>query len=326
MNTIRMIAVALPMTLLLACGGGGGGGGSTVTNTPTNPVQLEDLPDFIVGNISTAQTRFGGRPPTSMTSTAIARAIQTRAVNANSWVFTDARPTGDEGTIANAMPPTCANNSCSLTLPNVGELAFSLTDIEDLSLVDDINLQRFNSNSRVVMVDEAVRMIESRTAARQEDGTQLTFQTYGGWLDNNVFGVERIVITENGTTDVRLAGFSFGDATGTNPSGNDRAEWRGVFAGYEVQNGIPLQGDAVVDIDDFTSPNVDLNITGILDINSTASSSRAYRFEDMTLTDGVFSNAGSSVRGSFYGSGHTQVGGIVDNREIIGAFGATRQP
>ena len=37
MNTIRLIAIALPMTLLLACGGGGGGGTAAAPTIPNTP-------------------------------------------------------------------------------------------------------------------------------------------------------------------------------------------------------------------------------------------------------------------------------------------------
>ena len=64
MNTIRMIAIALPMTLLLACGGGGGGGGTAAA--PTTPAgdrnvnPLAGLNVFMsVENSSTIQTIQG---------------------------------------------------------------------------------------------------------------------------------------------------------------------------------------------------------------------------------------------------------------------------
>ena len=62
MNTIRMMAIALPMTLLLAYGGGGGGGGVAAVNPLTtfaeaeadNPtiqavVEIAGEPNFITG-------------------------------------------------------------------------------------------------------------------------------------------------------------------------------------------------------------------------------------------------------------------------------------
>ena len=234
---------------------------------------------------------------------------------------------GSAGATATVTAPTCANNQCSLDLPNAGALALSLSDIEDLSLVDDANLEGFNADSQTVMVDEGVTLIQSVTAGRQSGGTQLTFQTYGGWLDNSVFGVERIAITENGTTDIRLSGFSFGDAPGTNPSGTGRAICRGAFVGYWVQDDRHVQGISYVDIDDFNSPNVDFIVSGISDVNSASSiiSGRFFDFQNMTLTDGTFTNSNGAVRGAFYRAGHTQIGGVVDHMGWIGAFGGTRQ-
>lgn len=319
-----MITIALPITLLLACGGGGGSGGGS--SGPT----VETLPAAPIADIEEARGRSAGIAPPSMTQAAIVTAIQTRATGADTWYFTGARPTGVAGTTATVTAPTCVNGSCSLDLPNVNDdLAFSLSDIEDLSLIDDTDLGRFNSQSQAVMVADAnidIIMIQSRTAALESDGTRLTFQTYGGWTDNTVFGVEKIGITEDGTTDTRLAAFSFGDATGTNPTGAGRAVWTGRFVGYDVENDYLVQGRANVDIDDLASPSVDVDILG-LSLEEIPNTSTAFSevWHDMTLTDGAFTDSDGEVRGVFYGSEHSQVGGVIDNGELLGSFGAIRQ-
>ena len=337
MNTIRMIAIALPMTLLLACGGGSGGSAMVARtptamtppttndpNTPPSMIRLETLPAWVITSLAAVRTRFGGTAPTSMTDDQIIMTIQTIATTADFWYFTGARSTGATGFTETITPPTCTS-TCSHTLPNVGSLAFSLTDIEDLSLVDDMNLVGFNSETRSVMVDEEVTMIESRSAGRQSDGTQLAFQTYGGWLTNSVFGVERMEITENEVSEVRLAGFSFGDAPGTNPSGTSKAVWRGGFVGHRILNSESfVSGETEIDIDDFTAPNVDIMITNIKDVNGIFSTESDITIEDMTLTNGTFTD-NNAVRGTFYGSGHEQVGGVINESGLVGAFGGTRQ-
>lgn len=313
-----MIAIALPMTLLLACGGGGGG-----SSGPT----VEALPSPLVTDITTAQQQFAGTAPPSMTQTAIVTAIQTRATAANSWLFTGARPIGVEGTMSTVTAPTCANGSCSLNLPNVDgvdELAFSLNDIEDLSLVDDTNLGRFNSSSQSVMVVNDNTIIQSRTAATR-DGARLAFQTYGGWLGNGVFGTERITITEGGATDTRLAAFSFGNTTETNLTGTGGANWIGSFVGHNVENDYLVQGRVDIDIDDLSAPDVDISILGQAVLERTDSSLISERWNNMMLTDGAFTDSDGEVRGVFYGSGYSQVGGVIDNGELVAAFGGTRQ-
>ena len=335
MSIFRLIAVTLPMVVLVACGGGGGGS-TAVTGMPTTttpppttppPANLETLPNFPVASELAAQTRFNGTAPARMTEAQIVTEIQTRATAADLLLFTGVRPTGLSGLRATVATPTCSNNSCSLDLPDVGALTFSLTDIADLALVDDTNLDGYNSATAAVMVDEGVTMIQSRTAARQDDGTRLTFQTYGGWLDNTVFGSEKIVITEGATSTARITSFNFGHASGTNPTGTERAVWEGVFVGHNIERDTPIQGVAEIDIDNFTSPNVDVVVSGVVDINSQSSTiaSEVIRWPDMTLVRGSFSSGDGTIRGTFYGTGHTEVGGVVDNRSWVGAFGATRQ-
>ncbi len=56
MNTIRLIAIALPMTLLLACGGGGGGSAAAPT-TPNTPTP-QTLPDALITDAEAARNRI----------------------------------------------------------------------------------------------------------------------------------------------------------------------------------------------------------------------------------------------------------------------------
>ena len=264
MNTIRLIAMVLPMVLLLACGGGGGSGGTAsvspttpptttppTTGDPTTPPTTGDpttpptttpdpmmpptitLPGYAV-NAATARTAVGGTAPTSMTETQIVSAIQTRATAADTFEFSD---------FSGSVSITCSNNdSCSGTVPDVDMLTFSLNDIEDLSLVDDTDLVGFESDSQAVMEHRGVTMIQSQAAAGQNDGTHLAFQTYGGWLTGSVFGVELLDVTENGTTTSRYASFSFGNDSGSRPTLTAiLTNWEGVLVGRNA-NGDLFQG------------------------------------------------------------------------------------
>ena len=228
MNTLRLIAIALPVMFLMACGGGGGGTATVTPTTPTPmtmmppgtndpmnpPVNMPPtvmLPDYVV-TPATARTHTGGTAPTSMTETQIVSAIQTRATAADTFEFSDFSGTP-------SVDITCSNTNktCSGSVPDADTLTFSLVGIDDLSLVDDTGLVGFDSNTQAVMMDHGATIIQSQSAAGQNDGTHLTFQSYGGWLTNTVFGVERLVVTESGTDTTRYTSFSFGDASGSKP-------------------------------------------------------------------------------------------------------------
>lgn len=345
MNIFRIMAIILPMTLLLACVVTeeekerrerfrellelGKPPPPTVPSGPPAPPSIfseRPLPSFMVANVSAAQIRFGGSEPAITNEALVVSAIRTKATLADSLLFTGARPTGS-GTI---VTPTCSNESCSFDFPGIKDLVFSLDDPEDLSLVDDGDLFGYNSRTAAVMIDEGVTLFQSRAAARQDDDTRLAFQSYGGWLGDyilgSVFGLERIAISEGGTTTSRDAAFSFGDLSGTNPTGTGRAMWRGVFIGIHAGNHRISQGIAEIDIDDFASPSVDLIVSGVLDINSRSQVSASAEWHDMPLTNGTFHHNNTAVMGSFYERDHEEVGGVVNDRGWIGAFGGTRQP
>ena len=329
MNTIRMIAIALPMTLLLACGGGGGGGGTAVaptTNPPTGGPNMPlpvTLPGYAI-NLATARTAVGGTAPTgNMTETQIVSEIQTRATAADTFEFSDfvGMPNVDM---------SCTNNSsCSGTVPDVGALTFFLTDIEDLSLVDDTGLMDFIAESEVVMEDRGVTMIQSQAAARQEDGTRLSFQAYGGWLTDSVFGLEFLDVTENATTTRRFASFSFGEETGSNPTGQAQTNWDGVMVGALIGTGDIVQGDARLSVNlRSTSSDGTIGFSNIKNLN-TGSNVPDIQPHILAFTDGSLNLSGGrgglTVKGSFYGDNNEEIGGVFSTTDLHGAFGATRQ-
>ena len=338
-----MIAIALPMTLLLACGGGGGSGTAVAptTNPPTMmppttgdpntpPVTTPDpnmpptvtLPGYAITNLPAARTAVSGTAPASMAETQIVTAIQTRATAADTFEFR-----GFSGTPSASV--TCSNSStCSGNVPDVGILTFSLTDIEDLSLVDDdMNLVDFDSDTEAVMVDEGVTMIQSQAAAGQNDGTHLTFQTYGGWLTNSVFGVELLSVTESGRNTNRFASLNFGDDSGSRPSVT--ANWNGAMVAL-TQQGEILQGRSIFEYDGTGSRFLVIRFNNTFNLNT--GSSFSYSDGDSEIewtlvpvkTDGSFTTADGTLSGSFYGATHGEIAGTFNRENLIGAFGATR--
>ena len=336
MNMMRLIAIALPVTFLLACGGGGGGGTAAAPNTSGNPnmpgtgnptpmVMLETLPGYAVDATAARGYFTGVTEPTAMNTmseTAIVTEIQRIATAADTFEFSDFGPA------ASAVTVSCPNKSCTTGhISDVGLLTFSLNDIEDLSLIDDTNLIGFNSDTQAVMLDRGVTLIQSQAAGRQSDGTQLTFQTYGGWVTNSVFGVQFLDVTENGTTTSRFASFSFGKASGSRPAGNDSpAIWNGSMVGVNASKEI-IQGRAQIAIDQVR----DANIISYVEFDNIVNFNDGSTVADMSWNsitienNGTFSSTtGGNIDGVFYGTGGTEAGGTFDRDGYIGAFGVKK--
>ena len=357
MNMLRLIAIALPVMLLMACGGGGGGGTAAVTPTtptpmtmmpgtgdpmtppgtgnpmtpPTNMPPTVTLPDYAITNIGIARMEVGGTAPTAantMNETAIVTEIQRIATAADTFEFE-----GFTGTPSASITCSNANKSCSGTVPDVDTLTFSLAGIEDLSLVDDTGLVGFVSNTQAVMMDHGATIIQSRAAAGQNDGTHLTFQTYGGWLTNTVFGVERLVVTESGTNTTRYASFNFGNDSGSNPTGNTVVNWTGVVVGRNTGTGHVIHGDVTVQDLIGTANVLDSiifnNFTNLNDGSAVTFGNAGVsilQFLRIPLTNGRFESASGDIIGNFYGADQEEVGGIFNSssNNIIGAFGAKK--
>ena len=317
--------------MLVACGGGGGGSAAVRTPTPMNmPDPMTPPPVTLPGYAVTATdaiTHAGGTAPTgNMTEMQIVSAIQSRATTADTFEFTDFSGTP-------SVDITCSNTnkSCSGNVPDVGTLTFSLAGIDDLSLVVETGLMDFVSNTQAVMVDEGVTMIQSQAAAGQEDGTRLSFQTYGGWLTNTVFGLERLDVLEDGETTTRYASFNFGNDSGSNPTGTLAANYTGVMVGTNTTTGDIIHGDVLVQYVIATSNVLDsITFNNIKNLNDgsdiTFGSANSLNFRSIPLNNGTFESASGDIKGSFYGADHEEVGGIFnsDTHNIVGAFGGNK--
>ena len=284
--------------------------------------RYEILPAYAIADLTAARTLVSGTAPTNMDETQIVSAIQTRATAADTFEFNDFAGT-------ESVEITCSDTSetCSGDFTNVGTLTFSLADIEDLSLVDDAGLVGFNSDSQAVMLDEGVTTIQSISSGRQIDGTLLTFQTYGGWLSDSVFGIELLNVTESGTTTERFASFSFGDNTGRNPTAN--ARWDGVMVGVAKDDSDIIQGKATIQWDSGTPNEVGGFFNSIRNLTDGGNfSTTLMTWKSIPLNNGAFTSMDAfadttgSISGNFYGNAHEEVGGIFDRDDVIGAFGA----
>ena len=176
-----------------------------------------------------------------------------------------------------------------------------------------------------------------------------------GLLEYSQFGVEKEIqcwgasfascseSSLGSTSRLSISTESSGHYSRVNPSGLGSAVWNGVMTGVDVSSYEPgitrrVLGNARIDIDDLSNPDVDVAFTGIRDlVSETARPDMTWN--DLALTNGGFSDAGAftigsvgvppspteTIRGMFYGPAQQEVGGVFDSDGITGAFGATRE-
>ena len=136
---------------------------------------------------------------------------------------------------------------------------------------------------------------------------------YGQWLDDSVF-----VIADD------TVAVSFGGSPGTTSTAVGGAVRKGVLVGMDTQSQEPIEGNAVIDIDEFAHTDVDISLTGIEDTRGRARAN--LRWEDIPVVRGSFQarDLAGSIEGHFYRSNHQEVGGIFERDQLVGAFGASR--
>lgn len=158
---------------------------------------------------------------------------------------------------------------------------------------------------------------------RSDDGTVFG---YGGWLDHRSFDVAYL----RGTDYLATGGASVGVRTGSNPSPagiKGSATWLGSMVGGATgaRNGAMYQGGAGLE---YYFDRQTLDVVFFRIVNLTTGAARAnIRWDDLPVRGGQFRQSGAhKVRGSFYGPGHAEAGGVFDTQGIVGAFGVKRQP
>lgn len=136
--------------------------------------------------------------------------------------------------------------------------------------------------------------------------------------------------------------YSLGPVAGKNPEFN--ATWEGgmigKFENYLEPASNLITGDATVTVGmgGSSQDTVSVRFTNIVD-SETGTKHSGLSWTDLPLRNGAFHYENASVedttgtiRGSFYGAGHQEVGGVFEgildsepNRRMTGAFGAVRQ-
>lgn len=190
---------------------------------------------------------------------------------------------------------------------------------------------------------------------------------YGGWLDHTVFGVgfhAGCYVNEpgcSGTSPVYAWGDAygltpFGVYPGTSPTGMGSAAWTGVMVGMESPSfwgdvvdidGMPsveydgaaaaawanegppdvYLGDARIEIDNLSAPDVDVSFTNIHNVTQ-GTPHRDMIWEGLSVENGLFRRGNPDdeyIAGMFTGLRHQEVGGEFRRDGIAGGFGAKRQ-
>ena len=315
MNTIRMIAIALPMTILIACGGGG----SNITATPStgggNTPQA--LPTALITDVATARNRITGSTVPTATATQAQQAFQSRVTDADGLIASDGwlvTPGIQGATVSTGGGIMIDDFTIEVTLAEI-----------QVGVEDRFDLTRFNSQYTPVMDNRRVTLAEYRAAGR--DGSDVyEYQSYGGWLANSAFSVDMLTIN-GGTSNEHslLVGISYGEESGSIPTGTGRASWSGPVVGVNTLSRNVIQGTVGI-IFDFGDTNIhSITIDSIRNLRDGATVGSMVWTEVPLGNDGTFSSTTEGdIDGAFYGTGHTEVGGTFNRNNIIGAFGATR--
>lgn len=329
MSPLRLTAIAFSLTLLVACGGGGGGGAAAAPTTPptnmpgTGAAGPHALPTALITDLSAVRGHINGStiPPTTLTSSTIQETFQDRAMDAGRLIASDAL------FVTPSMPQGANASSRSIT---IGDITFraSLEDIR-MGMANRFGLTRFNSRYEPVMMHQGVTLAQYLAAGRIDENENFEYLSYGGWFTESAFSVDMLTVDAfagDGRFSI-FVGLSYGEESGSNPSGSNSAAWNGVMVGITSNPNHVVQGIAEIEIDDLSNPGVDIEFNKIRNLNTGAIVTNM-GWANLTLTDGNFSHQDSlsgSIEGTFYGSTHNEVGGTFNRNSIIGAFGA-RQP
>ena len=290
------VIAAIALLLISACGGGSSGGGSS-------PLSQEDQ------QVLTAYQQAVGGQPLSLSASQIRSTMNARRNAADRTFVTDVLWSSFAG--RGRYSSSCSGATCT-----VAGTRYGLSDI-DFTDADLAPLMTLNG----------VSLVAGEQDIAYADGTRTLAQGLGGWLDHNGFFVEidTLADTNNVATAILFYGVSIGNDTGSNPVGGS-AKWSGAMVGMDTIDILAIGGSATVTAD-FSAANLDIAFTNIHDENLGRRSD--IRWNDVPMASGGFYApglaSGDRIEGTFYGPNHSEVGGVFEHSDYVGAFGARRQ-
>ena len=164
---------------------------------------------------------------------------------------------------------------------------------------------------------------------------------YGGWLDDGAFFVNRTVRDVGGQPGGLATVFdasAVGVANHTAPTAlrGMSGTWEGTMIGTDVSDTVTfgqfVRGNATLVIDDFADPSVDVAFSNLHDLETGArlDNRSIAAWEGIPLNGGSFGKkptAGTDyIQGHFLAENHDGVAGVFQRSELVGSFGAERQP
>ena len=314
-----LVPISICLISLAACSSGGGGGAPLASGSPTaSSSPTVSSPTPTASNSGTLIAASADQPedsddgPKTPTETMMAEPETNPTVEfePDTLLLSD-MIVELPGQPDARLRSSCVGGSCTLRYGDV------VSDISlDALLAQPQDLSGFQVTSQSTR--GGVTLYEFRVSVPVEGyGTALALG-YGAWLGESAF------VSMEGNFDTGLLagvsigyGMSIGEATGTNPQALGGATWMGAMSGVDYgRSNQAVTGTAMLDVDDFSNPDLDIAFTGI-------SGGRAdMNWSNLSVTNGTFD--GGSIEGRFYGPGAENVGGIFDLNSIIGAFGAQR--
>ena len=164
---------------------------------------------------------------------------------------------------------------------------------------------------------------------------------YGGWLADGAFFVNRTVRDVGGQPgglatvfDASAVGLAniMPPAAVTGMSGT----WEGTMIGTDVSDTVTfgqfVRGDARLVIEDFRDAHVDVAFSNFHDLETGArlDDRSILSWEGIPLEGGSFGEKPTAstdyIQGQFLGENHGGVVGVFQRSEVVGSFGANRQP
>ena len=266
-------------------------------------------PSFRI-DVAAARTLTGGIEPAETVADQIARRPGILARTDSLVASTVHGDSDGSARPAFTIAATCSGTSCALTESTAGiSQTVRLGDLEVAS-----------PGSRAVLSRNGATLLEYAGA---------NLRAYSSWLEHSAFGVIRESGTTNGVGWTLLYGVAGGDLTGSRPSVD--ATWTGVMVGTPATGagrGDYLQGDASLTF--TTSDGLSAHFSNIVNLDTGAAHSvTTATFDEVPVAvDGTFAKGtgGNRIQGGLYGPDHAEAAGVFEQNDIVGAFGARKQP
>ena len=267
-------------------------------------------PSFRI-DVAAARTLTGGIEPAETVADQIARRPGILARTDSLVASTVHGDSDGSARPAFTIAATCSGTSCALTESTAG--------VSETVRLGDLEVA--SPGSRAVLSRNGATLLEYAGA---------NLRAYSAWLEHSAFGVIREGGTTNGVGWTLRYGVAGGDlTTGSRPSVG--AAWTGVMVGTPAtgaERGDYLQGDASLTVTAANQLYIDFSNIVNLHTGAAHSVTTATFDEVPVAADGTFAKgtAGNRVQGGLYGPDHAEATGVFEQNDIVGAFGAKKQP